>query len=317
MKNILLTGVAGFIGSNLAEALLKTKQYKVVGIDNFDPFYQREIKEQNLKNILSDSNFHFIEVAIEDKELEIKLSPFKFDAIIHLAAKAGVRPSIDSIETYYQANIIGTLNLYEFARKQGIKKIVFGSSSSVYGQNPNTPWRESDTDLRPISPYAVSKLSAEYTAKIYSHLHHISTVCLRFFTVYGPRQRPDLAIHKFTSKIENGESIPVFGDGSTFRDYTYVGDIINGIILALNYHGSNFELFNLASGRKITLNEVIGALENALQKKALIERMPNQPGDVQATYANIDEAKNKLGYSPEFTFEKGIQTFVDWKRENL
>lgn len=314
MKHILLSGGAGFIGSHLAESLLQANDIQITCLDNFDLFYSRHIKENNLRNLLQHPHFEFIEASIQDHEsLNERLKNHQFDTIVHLAAKAGVRPSIETVDTYYQTNVMGTLSLLELARKRSIKQFVFGSSSSVYGENPHVPWLESDTNLQPISPYAATKLSGEATGRIYAHLHGIRFIALRFFTVYGPRQRPDLAIHKFAQMILNGQSIPLFGDGSTSRDYTYVDDIVSGIKAAMLYQASNFEIFNLGSGRTIPLVRLVESLEKALGINAIIDWLPEQPGDVKQTFADISKAQQLLSYQPSLSFDEGIQRFVDWK----
>tara|TARA_B100001093_G_scaffold508459_1_gene570697 strand:+ start:1152 stop:2102 length:951 start_codon:yes stop_codon:yes gene_type:complete len=310
--NVLLTGCAGFIGSHTLEKLLKDG-HKVIGVDNFDSFYSREIKNQNLSNISSE-NFELIEADLADPETYKKINfangERPFDAIIHLAAKAGVRPSIEDPLGYQRANVIATQGLLEFAKEQSIKQFVFASSSSVYGVNPNVPWKESDMVLQPISPYASTKVSCELMGHVYSKLFGIRFLGLRFFTVYGPRQRPDLAINKFVRLINEEKAIPVFGDGSSRRDYTYVGDIVNGLIGALFYYESNYEIFNLGNDQTVTLNELIEVIELVLGKKALIDLQPNQPGDVPQTWADITKAKNLIGYNPSKEFSEGIKAYI-------
>jgi UDP-glucuronate 4-epimerase len=312
LMNILLTGCAGFIGSHTLEKLLKDN-HKVIGVDNFDPFYSREIKNQNLSNISSE-NFELIEADLADLETYKKIDFLNkgdsFDAIIHLAAKAGVRPSIEDPLGYQRANVIATQNLLEYAKKHSIKQFVFASSSSVYGVNPNVPWKEDDLVLQPISPYASTKVSCELMGHVYSQLFGIRFLGLRFFTVYGPRQRPDLAINKFAHLINEGKPIPVFGDGSTRRDYTYIDDIVNGILGALNYSQSNYEIFNLGNDQTVTLNELVETIELKLKKKAIIDKQPDQPGDVPQTWADINKAKGLLGYMPKTSFLKGIEKYI-------
>ena len=310
--NILLTGCAGFIGSHTLEKLLK-EGHMVAGVDNFDPFYSRAIKNQNLRGVSSE-NFELIEADLADLEtyqkIEFMSGEKSFDAIIHLAAKAGVRPSIEDPLGYQRANVIATQNLLEFAKRHSIKQFVFASSSSVYGVNPNVPWKESDLVLQPISPYASTKVSCELMGHVYSQLYGIRFLGLRFFTVYGPRQRPDLAINKFVRLINEGKPIPVFGDGSSRRDYTYVADIVNGLIGALFYNKSNYEIFNLGNDQTVTLNELIEVIELALGKKALIDPQPNQPGDVPQTWADITKAKNLIGFNPSKEFSEGIKAYI-------
>ncbi len=233
------------------------------------------------------------------------------DVIVHLAAKAGVRPSIENPVLYQDVNVRGTQNMLEFARNRGIKQFVFASSSSVYGVNENVPWRE-DEKLQPISPYASTKLSGEMLGHVYSHLYGIRFLALRFFTVYGPAQRPDLAIHKFFKSISNSEPIPVFGDGTTSRDYTFVEDTVQGIIAAINYEGSMFEIVNLGNHRTVTLAGLIEAIENACGKEAVINRMPEQPGDVPRTYADIAKARELFNYEPHTALEQGLEEFKVW-----
>jgi UDP-glucuronate 4-epimerase len=235
-----------------------------------------------------------------------------FDAVIHLAAKAGVRPSIEDPIGYQRANVIATQNLLEFAKEQGIQQFVFASSSSVYGVNPNVPWSEKDAVLEPISPYASTKVSCELLGHVYSHLYGIRVLGLRFFTVYGPRQRPDLAINKFVRLIEAGEPIPVFGDGSTRRDYTYIADIVEGIIGSLHYTGSNYEVINLGNDQTVTLSEMIATIETVLGKKAIIDRQPEQPGDVPQTWADVSHAYKLFCYKPTTSFKNGVIAFYDW-----
>ena len=310
--NILLTGCAGFIGSHTLGMLLKNN-HRVIGVDNFDPFYSRRVKNQNLSGVDS-ANFDLIEADLADldayKKIEFVNGSKSIDAIIHLAAKAGVRPSIEDPLGYQRANVIATQNLLEFAKKRTIKQFVFASSSSVYGVNPNVPWRESDLVLQPISPYASTKVSCELMGHVYSQLFGIRFLGLRFFTVYGPRQRPDLAINKFVRLIKEGKPIPVFGDGLSRRDYTYIDDIVSGIMGALNYDGSDYEIFNLGNDQTITLNELIKTIEIEINKEAIIDKQPNQPGDVPQTWADIYKAKRLLEYLPKTNFSEGIQKYI-------
>src|SRR5690242_10018695 len=306
MSNILLTGGAGFIGSHLAEALLSSGDNRIICIDNFDPFYPTAIKEQNLAGILQNPRFRLIRADIARhtaEELHKLCGPAPIDIIVHLAAKAGVRPSIAQPGDYYDTNVKGTLQLLELARQQGIPRFVFSSSSSVYGVNPRVPWREADTDLQPISPYASSKLAAEGLGKVYAHLYGIRFTALRLFTVYGPRQRPDLAIHKFYNLMKNRREITLFGDGSTSRDYTYVKDIVKGIMAAMQHTGEKFSVFNLGSQRPVTLLQMVQALERVMQAPAVIRYMEEQPGDVKQTYADITRAQEQLGYKPSVSLE--------------
>lgn len=309
--NVLVTGIAGFIGSHTGERLLKDN-HKVIGIDNFDPFYAKKFKEFNLKALKSSPDFTFYETDIRDKQSLINIfNNHKIDAVIHLAAKAGVRPSIENIEDYYDVNINGSIALLEAMRASNVKRIAFASSSSVYGNNEKVPFSENDVVDNPISPYAATKKSCELLSHVYSHLYGFDITCLRFFTVFGPRQRPDLAIHKFTRLIDDGVSIPFYGDGSTSRDYTYIDDIVDGIMCAINNLGG-FRIYNLGESRVIKLSELVIAIEKALGKTALIDKKPFQQGDVEKTYADITKAKAEIGYNPSYDFQQGIQLFVDW-----
>lgn len=321
-KWVLVTGAAGFIAFHAIEALLKSGHH-VLGIDNFDAFYDRAIKEANLRDLRefagkTGASFEFREGDICDlepgfrKELEIS-------GILHLAAKAGVRPSLLNPEAYLRANVQGTLRLLEFARHRGIKRFVFGSSSSVYGDSTPVPFSEEASVDQPVSPYAATKRSCELFCRNYSHLYGISVASLRFFTVYGPRQRPDLAIHKFTRLIANGDTITLYGDGSTERDYTFVTDIIRGVIGAFDWidHSApgSFEIFNLGGSRTTSLKRLVELIEAELGIQARIEWAPMQPGDVIRTYASVGKARAQLGYSPQIPIETGIARFVEWFRE--
>ena len=313
---ILITGAAGFIGSHLCEALIK--EHEVIGIDNFCDFYDIKIKRNNIKGLAKFDNFQIIKADIRSKsEMEDVFSYHKFDLIIHLAAMAGVRPSIIDPVLYTEVNINGTVNLLEQCKKHNIKKFIFASSSSVYGNNKKVPFAESDPVDLPISPYAATKKSGELICHTYHHLEKISMAVLRFFTVYGPRQRPDLAIHKFARKIIAGESIPVFGDGSTQRDYTYIDDIIDGILKSVDFvdNGCHYEIFNLGESQTISLSKMISTIENSLGKKAVKEILPLQPGDVDQTYADISKAKKLLGYCPKTKFKDGVDKFIDWLKD--
>jgi UDP-glucuronate 4-epimerase len=312
-KRILITGAAGFIGSNLINRLLQSGIYQLVGLDNFDNFYSREQKEKNLAPFISHPDFHFFEGDICNMDDLLALGDF--DVIIHLAAKAGVRPSILNPILYQQVNVDGTQNLLEFARQKKIMQFVFASSSSVYGINENIPWNE-DEKLKPISPYASTKLSCEMLGHVYSHLYGIRFLALRFFTVYGPAQRPDLAIHKFFKAISERNPIPVFGDGSSSRDYTFVEDTIQGIEAAITYDQSDFEIINLGNHQTVTLSELITAIEKISGKKAIIDRQPEQAGDVPKTYADISKAKRLLNYQPDTSLEKGLISFYEWYLAN-
>lgn len=313
---ILVTGAAGFIGSKLADRLLADGHH-VVGLDNFDPFYPREIKERNIAEALRNEKFALVEADIRyGASLELALAPLTqdtpFDAIVHLAAKAGVRPSIDDPIGYQETNVKGTQNVLEYARKAGIKQFVFASSSSVYGVNPRVPWREDDAVLMPISPYASTKVSGELMGHVYSHLYGIRFIALRFFTVYGPRQRPDLAIHKFAKLMQAGRLLPFFGDGTTRRDYTYIDDIVQGIIGAINYTATPYEVVNLGNHQTVSLNELIAGLEQALGRKAILDRQPEQPGDVPQTWACVEKAARLLYYTPVIRTDKGLARFATW-----
>ncbi len=311
-KHILLTGGAGFIGSHLLQKLV-AEGYRVTVIDNFDPFYDRAIKEKNLQGILPNEAVFFQEMDITDAEALNTLQG-NFFAIVHLAAKAGVRPSIQNPVAYQDVNVKGTQNLLEFARHRNITQFVFASSSSVYGINENMPWQESDHILNPISPYASTKISGELLGHVYSHLFGIRFLALRFFTVYGPRQRPDLAINLFIRKILAGEAVSLFGDGSTRRDYTYVADIVEGIFSAINYDATAYEIINLGNNNTVSLLQMLKTIEEQLGTKAIIEHLPQQPGDVPATYADITKAQQLLSYKPATSFDAGVANFISWYR---
>lgn len=311
MQHILVTGGAGFIGSHLVEALLEL-DYKITVIDNFDGFYDRSIKTKNTQSFIDNANCNFLEADICDENIYETLAQNKIDCIVHLAAKAGVRPSIEKPLDYEHVNIRGTQLLLEFARRNNIKKFVMASSSSVYGINQNFPWSENDYVLKPISPYAATKLSTEFIGSVYSELYNINFCALRFFTVYGPRQRPDLAIHKFIKKLLNDEPIDVYGNGDTLRDYTYVDDIVQGIIGAINYNKTKYEIFNLGNSDCVSLNELLICIETAFGKKFIINRMPQQPGDAPKTFADISKAKEHLGYNPKIKITEGISKFKSW-----
>jgi len=310
-SKILVTGIAGFIGSNLGEHLIKIDA-KIIGIDNFDPFYDRQVKENNLSILNHSSNFIFFEGDICNAAfLNSILNNEKPDLVIHLASKAGVRPSILNPFEYYNTNVIGTLNLLEAMKTSGCKRLIFGSSSSIYGNNKKVPFSEEDNVDYPISPYAATKKAGELLCHNYHHHYGFDIFCLRFFTVYGQRQRPDLAIHKFTKYIMEGKPLPFYGDGETERDYTYIDDIIHGIMRAVDKL-NGFDIINLGESSTITLSKLVSVLETQIGKKAVLEKLPMQPGDVEKTYADISKAKRLIGYNPTFSFEDGITEFVKW-----
>lgn len=308
--NYLVTGGAGFIGSHLVDHLLGSG-HSVTVLDDFNDFYSPSIKRANLAHL--GGEIEILEVDLRDEAaVRQAVEPRKFDGIIHLAARAGVRPSIEDPGLYLATNINGTFHLLEAARRSGVPQLIFASSSSVYGIGQTSPFREDQCINQTISPYAATKLAGEQLCSNYSHLYGMRIVCLRFFTVYGPRQRPDLAIHHFTEHILANRPIRRFGDGSTRRDYTFVDDIIQGIAASMQYEGAPFDIFNLGRGETIQLCEMIEAVEDALGKKAIIEEAPEQPGDVPLTFANISKAKNLLGYQPATPLSKGVPRFVEW-----
>ena len=318
MRHYLVTGGAGFIGSHFIRSIFaKEKDIRVTCIDDFDPFYPSELKELNICDFNDNPFFHLLRndlSASSPKELG-QLIKEPVDVIVHFAAKAGVRPSIENPLAYQQANVIGTQNLLEFAKEKRIKQFVFASSSSVYGINDHFPWKE-DEKLLPISPYAMTKLAGEMMGHVYNKLFGIRFIALRFFTVYGPGQRPDLAIHKFTKAILNDQPITMYGDGSTSRDYTYVDDIIKGVQNAVEYDKSDFEIMNLGNSYSISLKQLISAIEDVTGKKATIKQLPEQAGDVPKTFADITKAKNLLGYNPSTRLEEGLKKFNKWFLEN-
>lgn len=317
MKNILVTGGAGFIGSHLVDRLLSEGRWRVSVVDDLNDFYDPAIKLANASAHEKNSNYQLFKADIRDQAALRKIFAANgFDCIVHLAARAGVRPSLDQPLLYAETNINGTMNLLELAREHGIKQFVFGSSSSVYGINAKVPFGEDDPIRQTISPYAATKAAGELICHTYTHLYGIRCVCLRFFTVYGPRQRPDLAIHKFARLISEGKPIPVFGDGTTRRDYTFIDDIIAGVRGAIDYDKTDYEVINLGESRTVELRELISLLEKELGKTAQIDRQPLQPGDVPQTFADIAKARRLLGYNPQTQIEEGIHTFVRWFREN-
>jgi UDP-glucuronate 4-epimerase len=314
--NFLVTGGAGFIGSHVCERLLRDGHH-VWAFDDLNDFYDPQIKRQNLRDIHSLAKpFEFIPGDITDAAaLGELISSIKFDQIIHLAARAGVRPSLEQPALYQRVNVEGTVNLLEAARKSGVKKITLASSSSVYGVNAKVPFSESDPIFSTISPYAASKLACEALGHVYHHIYKMDVAMLRFFTVYGPRQRPDLAIHKFTKLIDAGRPIPVFGDGRTARDHTHISDIVEGVI-ACTRQEFGFEIFNLGESETVELSRLIGLIESALGKKAVIDRQPMQPGDVPLTFADISKARARLGYQPQVKIEQGIKLFAEWYKNS-
>ena len=313
--NFLVTGGAGFIGSHVCERLLQMG-HAVWVVDDLNDFYDPALKQQNIEEIrASGSKFTFIQGDITYKSLLDRiLERTKFNQIIHLAARAGVRPSLAEPALYQRTNVEGTVKLLEAARLAGVKKITIASSSSVYGVNSKVPFAEDDPIFSPISPYAASKLACEALGHVYHHVYGMDVVMLRFFTAYGPRQRPDLAIAKFTDLISRGKPIPVFGDGKTQRDYTYISDIVDGVI-AVTQKEFGYQIFNLGESQIVQLRYLISLIENALGKKAIIDRQSPQPGDVPITYASIAKARSLLGYSPGIKVEQGIPLYVDWFRQ--
>ncbi len=319
MKTYLITGGAGFIGSHLTDKLL-TEGNKVIVIDNFNDFYNPAIKENNIKHNLNNPNYKLERIDIRNQnDVNRVFTENKIDNIMHLAAVAGVRPSIENPILYQEVNCLGSQIILEAMKKYDVKNIVFASSSSVYGNTKTVPFKETDIVDYAISPYAATKKANEVMTHVYHKLFGFNVIMLRFFTVYGERQRPDLAINKFTRLIMEGKPIPVFGDGTTSRDYTYVKDIIDGITKSLNYietHEDVYEILNLGESEPITLNQMIETIEGAVGKKAIIDRKPMQPGDVNRTYADITKAKQLIGYAPKTSFKEGIQNFVNWYKDN-
>jgi UDP-glucuronate 4-epimerase len=316
----LVTGAAGFIGSHLCERLVGAG-HRVVGVDNFDPFYPESVKRANLAGLRADPRFTLVEADIRDPEemgaAVDGAAGGSIDVVVHLAARAGVRPSIEEPFLYSQVNLDGTVAVLEWARRRGVRRFVFGSSSSVYGNNAKVPFSEADPVDHPISPYAATKRSGELLCHSYHHLYGMSVVCLRFFTVYGPRQRPDLAIHKFARLMADGLPIPMYGDGTTERDYTYVDDILQGVEGAIRYTARDqpvFEIVNLGESRTTTLARLIDLIGAELGVRPKIERLPLQPGDVQRTFADVSRARELFGYEPTTPVEEGIPRFVHWFR---
>jgi UDP-glucuronate 4-epimerase len=306
---ILVTGGAGFIGSHLVERLLRDG-HEVSILDDFNDFYDPKIKRANI-SAAKDVRVHDVDLRDAEKVANV-FQKEKFDAVFQLAARAGVRPSIQQPQLYYDTNVAGTLHLLEGARTSGVERFIFASSSSVYGAAKKIPFIESEQLTQTLSPYAATKIAGEFLCSTYSHLYKMRIVALRYFTVYGARQRPDLAIHQFTRKIHVGEAIDQFGDGTTRRDYTYIDDILQGTLAALKYDGPMFDVFNLGESETIQLKDLIAGIEKALGKKAKINRLPEQPGDMPLTCADISKARKLLGYNPKTKFEDGLPKFIDW-----
>lgn len=310
-----VTGGAGFIGSHLIERLLD-EGHQITCLDNFNDYYDPAIKRKNIEKASRNPRYQLIEANIlDEKTLDEIFNQNKFDTVVHLAARAGVRPSVENPQLYQEVNIRGTMNLLELAKEKGIEKFVMASSSSVYGNNKKVPFSEEDSVDNPISPYAATKKACELIGYTYSALYNISVTCLRFFTVYGPRQRPDMAIHKFTNLIAQNLEIPVFGDGTAQRDFTYYTDIIDGLVASIE-RCNGYNVYNLGESRVVQLMELVALIEKNLGKKAKINWLPAQPGDVKITYADISKAKNELDYNPQVAIEYGVSQFVKWYKEN-
>lgn len=313
--NLFITGGAGFIGSTLCDRMLECDN-KIVVVDNFNDYYSPKLKEKNIKHNLENKNYKLYRGDICDKNLLRKIfEENQIDVVVHIAASAGVRPSIENPLSYVKNNIEGTVNIVEVMKENGIKKIVFASSSSIYGNCKEEIFSEDLKVSEPISPYAASKSACEQFLYTYSKLFDIQVVALRFFTVFGPRQRPDLAIRKFIDLIKENKPIPVYGDGTTIRDYTYIDDIVDGIIGAINYNDTPYEIINLGGGAPVSLNQMIETIEKVLNKKAKIEHLPMQPGDVSKTAADITKAKKLLNYNPKTSFKEGIIKFIEWEKK--
>lgn len=318
MKTYLITGGAGFIGSSLADSLLKENN-KIVVVDNFCDYYNPELKEENVKDNLNNPNYKLYRIDIRDKDnLDKVFIENKIDCVIHLAAMAGVRPSIENPILYQEVNCLGTQNILECMKKNNVNKLVMASSSSVYGNCKEVPFKETFVVDYAISPYAATKKANEVMTHVYHKLNDINVIMLRFFTVFGPRQRPDLAINKFTRLMLNDEEIPMYGDGNTSRDYTYIGDIVDGIERSIKYVEENkdvYEIINLGNSSPISLKEMINTIGEVLNKIPNIKQLPMQPGDVDRTYADISKAQKLLGYNPKTTFKKGIENFAEWYKK--
>lgn len=310
-RAVLVTGGAGFIGSHVVDRLLD-EGWKVTAIDNFDPYYAEEAKRRNVRDQVGREGYEFLELDVTDLASLRERATAPYDAIVHLAARPGVRASLEDPVTAEHINVRGTAALLELARELEVPHFVFGSSSSVYGVNPSVPWREDDDVLRPISPYAATKVAGEMLGHVYSHLFPMRFVALRFFTVYGPRQRPDLAIHKFALKMLAGERVPLYGQGNTRRDYTFVADIVSGVRAALDYDRERFTIINLGCGRTISLLDMVAALEQVMGIEAAVDYGPEQPGDVPQTWADISKARAELDFEPRTTLVEGMAAFRDW-----
>ena len=309
-----MTGGAGFIGSHLVEKLLAAS-HDVVVLDDFNDFYDPQIKHANIAGLARDVTVYHVDLR-DSESVRNLFHREKVDAIAHLAARAGVRPSIQYPRLYYDTNVTGTLHLLEAARVTGVERFIFASSSSVYGASKAIPFSEDEHLRQTISPYAATKVAGEFLCSTYSHLYNLRVVALRYFTVYGPRQRPDLAIHQFTRRIYAGQPIDQFGDGTTRRDYTYIEDVIQGTMAALEYEGPLFDIFNLGESETIQLKDLIVAIENALGKRARINQLPEQPGDMPLTFADISKARKLLGYKPTTRLSEGLPSFIDWFLHN-
>ncbi|MGH7568253.1 MAG: NAD-dependent epimerase/dehydratase family protein [Gemmatimonadales bacterium] len=314
-RRVLVTGAAGFIGSHVCEALV-ARDYEVVGVDNFDPFYARAVKERNLEGLRRDARFRLLEA-----DVARAVPPLEgVEAVLHLAAKPGVRPSLEDPAGYQDTNVTGTARVLEAARRAGVRRVVFGSSSSVYGDATPAPFAEDAPADSPISPYAASKRAGELVARAFAHLYGTRIICLRFFTVYGPRQRPDLAIHRFTDRIARGQPLQMHGDGSSERDYTYITDVLNGVLAALEWtarpdRDGVCEVVNIGGGERVRLDRLIALIGRTLGRTPQIERAPDQPGDVRVTDADLRRAGRELGFQPRVKIEEGIRRFVRWYEE--
>jgi UDP-glucuronate 4-epimerase len=312
-RSILVTGGAGFIGSHVVDRLLASSEWVVTVVDDFNDFYDPALKRANVAHHEANPAFRLVEAdLVDERAMAGVFERERFDAIVHLAARAGVRPSLADPLLYQRVNVEATYRLLELARAHGVGRFVFGSSSSVYGVRSEVPFRETDPVAHPASPYAATKIAGEAACHAYAHLYSIGVVCLRFFTVYGPRQRPDLAIRKFATLMAEGRAVPMFGDGTTARDYTYVDDIVDGVVAALAYDASPYEVINLGDERPTTLAELVRLIAGALGVEPRVERLPEQPGDVPLTFASIDKARALLGYEPKVRIEEGLTRFVRW-----